>query len=381
MTVTPELISDLLQRLDHLDPSVSAGKKVITGFDGFIDRIKRPVSSRFGDTVEMFRTISEFAQRLKDAAGKSCQVEMITQKAKAGGNAPILAETLSRAGINCLCIGAMGYPDLHEVFNDPERTYRAISILKPGKSDAIEFDDGKVIFSDLSVFEHFNWKYVRITAGIDVLRREADETNLFVFADWANLPHAADIWQGMLDDVIRPAGRTDRYFMFDLCDPARKTDVQVKKVLDLIGTFSDFGKVTLGLNENETLRIYKLLYGADATDVRVAGGRLFSNMTIETLMVHPTDRCILFSREGVSELPGFMVKEPRVLTGGGDNLNAGYCLGRLYGFEPVQAVVLGMASAAAYIRNGFAPGLHDTKAYLRQWLRSLEPQASGLQPH
>ncbi len=371
MTITPESLNELVLRLEHLDQS-QARKKVITGFDGFIDRIKRPVSSRKGDTVEMFRTIEEFAERLKAAAGKSCQVEMVTQKAKAGGNAPILAETLSRAGVTCLCIGAMGYPDLHEVFTSPERTYRVISLLKPGKSDAIEFEDGKIIFSDLSVFDHYNWKYVRMTAGIEVLRREADETDLFVFADWANLPHAADIWQGMLDDVIRPAGRTDRHFLFDLCDPTRKTDYQIKKVLDLISLFSDFGKVTLGLNENETLRIFNQLYGSDAEDIRLAGGRIFSNMTIETMVVHPTDRCILFGREGVTELPGFVVKEPRVLTGGGDNLNAGYCLGLLIGLGPVQAAILGMASAGAYIRNGFAPGSHDICAYLKQWSRSLE---------
>ena len=373
MTVTPELLNALVLRLEHLDQPQKK-MKVITGFDGFIDRIKRPVSSRKGDQVEMFRTIGEFAQRLKEAAGKSCQIEMITQKAKAGGNAPILAETLSRAGVNCLCIGAMGYPDLHEVFTSPERTYQVMSLLKPGKSDAIEFEDGKIIFSDLSVFDHYNWKYVRMTAGIEVLRREADEADLFVFADWANLPHAADIWQGMLDDVIRPAGRTDRHFLFDLCDPTRKTDYQIKKVLDLISLFSDFGNVTLGLNENETLRIFEQLYGSGTVDVRLAGGRIFSNMTIETLVVHPTDRCILFGREGVTELPGYLVKEPRVLTGGGDNLNAGYCLGLLNGMEPVQAAVLGMASAAAYIRNGFAPGLHDISAYLKQWSRSLEPQ-------
>ncbi|MFM8347095.1 MAG: hypothetical protein ACKOAR_03525, partial [Bacteroidota bacterium] len=221
----------------------------------------------------------------------------------------------------------------------------------------------------MSVFDHYNWKYVRLTAGIEVLRREAGETDLFVFADWANLPHAADIWQGMLDDVIRPAGRTDRHFVFDLCDPTRKTDYQIKKVLDLISLFSDFGRVTLGLNENETLRIYQQLYGAPPADVRLAGGRIYSNMTIETLVVHPTDRCILFGRDGVTELPGFMVKEPRVLTGGGDNLNAGYCLGILNKLDPVHSVVLGMASAGAYIRNGFAPGLHDINAYLKQWAR------------
>lgn len=373
MKTTPEQLSDLHNRLEILSRSEKK-KKIITGFDGFIDRIKKPVNSRRGEAVEWFQTIKDFSSRIAEASGKSGQIELVTEKTKPGGNAPILADMLSRCNTDCLCIGAMGYPLLHEIFTGDQIGYRIISILQPGKSDAIELSDGKIIFSDLSTFDHYNWNYVKKFAGLEILRREAEDTHLFAFADWANLPSASDIWEGMLNDVIRTTGRSDYLFLFDLCDPSRKTDTQVKKLLELISRFSDFGQVALGLNENETLRIYRQLFGAEASDVYSAAGRIFGNMTIQNLLVHPIDRCIIIRKEGVTELTGHLIQEPRVLTGGGDNLNGGFCLGWVNDFPPESCVLLGMTASGAYIRNGYSPGLNDLKAYLKYWSGLLQPK-------
>jgi len=369
-TTTSEQLADLLNRLEDIARNPTK-KKVITGFDGFIDRIKKPVNTRRGEEIEWFQSIKDFSARIAEASGKSGQIELVTEKTKPGGNAPILADMLSRCNIDCLCIGAMGYPLVHEIFSGEQIGYRLISIRQPGKSDAIELSDGKIIFSDLSVFNHYDWNYVKRAAGLEVIRREAEDTNLFAFVDWANLPEASDIWGGMLNDVIRNSARTDRRFLFDLCDPSRKTELQVKKILELISKFSDFGEVTLGLNENEMLRVYRQLYGSEASDVHAAAGRLFGNMTITNLLIHPVDRCIIIRKQGVTELSGLVIKEPRVLTGGGDNLNGGFCLGWINGLPVESCVLLGMVASGAYIKNGYAPGINDLKAYLKSWIRDL----------
>src|SRR5688572_28661871 len=50
--------------------------------------------------------------------------------------------------------------------------------------------------------------------------------------------------------------------------------------------------------------------------------------------------------------------KPKVLTGGGDNLN-GYCLGLLFGFSLQQCILLGMAVSGAYIQNGTSPDIKE----------------------
>jgi hypothetical protein len=206
--------------------------------------------------------------------------------------------------------------------------------------------------------------------------------------DWVNLPHASDIWEGILQDVVKPSGRRDFLFLFDLCDPSKKTTEEIDEVLDLMSCFSPYGKVTLGLNENETLKIWAAINGVDLNlmdpknkipPVRVAGDYVHKAMNIDYLLVHPIDRTILYHQHETFEMEGRLVLNPKVLTGGGDNLNAGYCLGLLYDLSLPHCLLLGMAASGAYIQNGISPDMNDLLQYIRTWMddltvKSKEPQ-------
>jgi hypothetical protein len=361
-------------------------KKVFVGFDGFVDKIKKAVKEKQNTQVVYFNSIRDFADRIAMACGKSGQIQMDIQRTKFGGNAPILSDTLGKLGVSTCCLGSMGYPRRHKMFSGLSPLCETISVLDPGLSDAVEFADGKVIFSELEVFEKYTWEYVKRVGGLEKIQAAVSESALLAFVDWANLPHASDIWQGMLQDVIKPSKRKDLYFFFDLCDPSKKTTGQIDEVLDLVSAFSCYGKVTLGLNENETLKIWSALRGVDFVNekeklppVKEAGDFLYRTMNIDTLLVHPTDRCIAYRQLETVELSGRLVTNPRVLTGGGDNLNAGFCLGLLSGFALPECMLLGMAASGAYIENGTSPDGQAILQYLDVWEQELE-QKSMSQP-
>ena len=375
-------LSSLQQDLKQLlkDP---IEKKVFVGFDGFVDKIKKPVKERRNSKTIYFPTIRDFADRIARASGKSGQIQMDTQLIKLGGNAPILSNTLGKLAVKSFCVGSMGYPKKHSIFEGMNGNSELISLIDPGLSDAVEFSDGKIIFSELEVFDKYNWAYVKGTTGIDSLLKMASETSLFAFVDWANLPHATDIWDGFLHDVIKLAGRKDFYFLFDLCDPSKKTVQQIDEVLDVIGSFSSYGKVTLGLNENETLKIWAALNGFDYTNhadptippVIHAGEFLYKSMDIDSLLIHPVDRCIVYRQREVIELMGRFVKTPKVLTGGGDNLNAGFCLGMLAGLALPACMLLGMAASGSYIENGISSDIPGLVRYLDVWKKQLREES------
>ena len=206
------------------------------------------------------------------------------------------------------------------------------------------------------------------------------ESSLIAFVDWANLVLASNIWDGVLHDIIKPSGRKNFRFFFDLCDPTKKTVQQIDEVLDLISSFSHYGKVTLGLNENETIKIWCAIHGVDSSkrsdkskipNVREAGDGVFKAMTIDCLLVHPVDRALVFRKKETLEFPGRLVPSPKVLTGGGDNLNAGYCLGILHELPIDQCVLLGIAASGAYIQNGESPDIAAIIDYVDKWRREL----------
>jgi hypothetical protein len=376
---TFSLLSDLQKKLASVN-TIPAQKKIFVGFDGFVDTIQKAVKQKQNYKTLYFETIGEFAERIKGAAGKSGQVEMITEKIKLGGNAPILSNTLGKLGIRSYCLGSMGFPEIDPVFKMMNNTCEVISVLNPGRSSAVEFRDGKIIFSELSAFNSYDWEYIKHTAGVEKIREAVLNSSMLCFVDWVNLPHASNIWEGILDNIIKPSGKKDFLFFFDLCDPSKKTTEQIDEVLDLMSSFSPYGKVTLGLNENETLKIWCSIRGVKDSDpverctipsVREAGDAIYKAMNIDTLLVHPIDRTIVYHQRETLELPGRLVMKPKVLTGGGDNLNAGYCLGMLSGLSIRHCMLLGMAASGAYIENGISPDVKALIDYLSVWMDDL----------
>jgi hypothetical protein len=379
--MTNTSIASLIElRQQLLQLTVHEHKKVFVGFDGFVDRIKKAVRQKGDRERTYYKTLLEFADRVKEASGRSGQVELITQKTKLGGNAPILCDGLGKLGIHNYCLGSMGYPKLHPLFYDLNKNCEPISVLDPGESDALEFEDGKIILSELSVFDDYDWKYIVRTVGLPKIQKTIEQCGLLAFVDWVNLPHSSDIWEGMLKDVIKPSARRDFMFLFDLCDPSKKSTQEIDEILDAIGCFSSYGKVTLGLNENETFRIWSALNGCVATEtlpsIEEAADYLHRMMNIDCLLIHPVDRTIAFHQREIFDMPGRFVTNPKVLTGGGDNLNAGYCLGLLAGFSLPQCILLGMAASGAYIENGVSPDKYDLMRYIDTWITHLSKESS-----
>ncbi|MFZ6013211.1 MAG: hypothetical protein ACOYXT_22900 [Bacteroidota bacterium] len=377
-----------LQQLLRSSDKKPCEKKAFIGFDGFVDKIKKAVKEKQNTRTVYFDSIREFADRILMASGKSGQIQMDTQHMKLGGNAPILSNTLGKLGIGSFCVGSMGYPDRHEIFSGISAACETISVLEPGRSDAIEFNDGKLIFSELEVFDQYNWSHVKRNAGLEKIKHAVAGSDLIAFVDWANLPHASNIWEGILEEVIKPMHKRDFVFLFDLCDPSKKTTEQIDEVLDLISSFSTYGKVTLGLNENETLKIWTALNGKDFVKdkeklppIAEAGDFLHKAMTIDSLLIHPIDRSIVYRQHETVELMGRLVTKPKVLTGGGDNLNAGFCLGLLCGFTLPQCMLLAMAASGAYIENGISPDRQDIIEYLDIWMKELENKEATLTKH
>jgi hypothetical protein len=387
------LITSLIKALRNYQES-GREFKALVGFDGYVDKIQKVVKSKNRTTSVYYDTITQIADHVATLAGVSGQIEIRNLELKLGGNAPIMANSLGALGIKNTCIGTMGYPDLNNVFDEMNPNCEVISIAEPAQTNALEFNDGKIIFSEVSTFEQLTWTYVAAVAGIDNLTRWIYESQVIAFVDWANLNHCTDIWQGILEDIIvnlNPApsekerntfyfskknltkgdsnGMRHKNFFFDLCDPSKRSKEEILAALAVINRYKPYGRVTLGMNENEARKVYNALDGenTESSDLQIITAYIFSKISVHQVLVHPTDRSIICNKNGVFEVKGRLVPEPRILTGGGDNLNAGFCLGLVMDLPIQQTMLLGMANSGAYITNGMSPEIGDLITYLEVW--------------
>ena len=132
------------------------------GLDGFVDEIIHVVDKRLDvGRFERIPTIQEYSDRIAEASGRSTNMELVTQRVKLGGNGPIMANALAKAGIQVTYLGALGYPNVYQVFKPlVDKASKVHSIANPGHTDAYEFQDGKLLMGKLTPLNDMRWSNI-----------------------------------------------------------------------------------------------------------------------------------------------------------------------------------------------------------------------------
>jgi sugar/nucleoside kinase (ribokinase family) len=83
------------------------------------------------------------------------------------------------------------------------------------------------------------------------------------------------------------------------------------------------------------------------------------SLDIHGVVVHPRTSAAACWLEGGREIstwfPGPKIDDPRILTGGGDHFNAGFCLGWLAGLTIEEALCVGTATSGYYVGTAASP--------------------------
>src|SRR5881275_1685051 len=155
------------------------------GLDGFVDEILHVVDKReSAEKYQRLPTIAQLAERLAAAAGRSTNVELVGQLTKLGGNGPIMANALASFGLKVAYLGTLGYPNLHPVFADFAKRAEVYSIAEPGYTDALEFEDGKIMLGKHQSLKQMNWENICERFGRDKFSQAFCSADLVGFVNW-----------------------------------------------------------------------------------------------------------------------------------------------------------------------------------------------------
>jgi hypothetical protein len=367
--------SDLARRTAaHLRAAGATGAKpsVVVGLDGFVDEIIRVVNKRFSATeCTLLERISDLAARISAASGQSTNMELIVTQVKIGGNGPIMANAMVGLGGDVTCIGPMGDTNIHFAFDGLANQARVISLGDPGHTDALEFEDGKLMFGKLQTLNDITWARINERVGVEQTKQLFTQSNLIALVNWTMIPAMDDIWQSLLDllSTSRPKGET--LFFFDLADPEKHDDHSVKFACDLLAKFQKFAPTVLGLNEKEAVRVAEVYgyrgstHGRDS--VRTIANYVSANVPVSSVAVHPREWA-LSSSQGVvtGETDGPFTETPKISTGAGDHFNAGFCRGKLAGLPDDECLAIGVGTSGYYVRNAETPDIEKLAAFIEK---------------
>lgn len=351
------------------------GKQALVGFDGFVDKIMDAVDQRQGPGTAYtpIDTISEFGERISAAAGKSANIELYQKREKLGGNGPIMANALLGQGLAVRYIGALGKPEVLPVFQEFKAKTEAVSICEPGVTNAVEFDDGKIMMGTTSSLEEMTYSNIISIMGEGAFFDAVSRADLMAMVNWTMIPNMNAIWNALLEKVLPNLGPRDggRFFFFDLADPEKRSDGDVKAALSTIRRFISQGAVTLGLNLKEAERVSAVLghkpVEADAEGLKTMAKRIRQELEITMVVVHPTKSAACATKNEAWHVEGYFVEKPVISTGAGDHFNAGFTTGQLLGLSPPACLTLAVCTSGYYVSTGNSPSLYQIDSFLRNW--------------
>ena len=185
------------------------------------------------------------------------------------------------------------------------------------------------------------------------------------------------IWEGLCRDVLPRIGPgKGRRVFIDLCDPAKRTDLDIRRALALLKTMNSQIPVTLGLNLSEAERISEVLgidaFGGPANQtqggaiegaarsIRAAGG-------FACVAIHPREGAGAADAAGNSAwFDGPFTTTPRLSTGAGDHFNGGFAFAQALGLPLDECLAAGCAVSGAYVRDAASPTLDRLTGFLRE---------------
>jgi len=318
--------------------------------------------------------MSAYAERIARAAGKSCNVEWVVKNVKLGGNGPIMAAAMGEMGSNVLYVGAVGWPEVDPVFECLKKHGRVVCLAAPGHTDAVEFDDGKILHGKIETMKLVRWeRFVECLGGEEAVQQQLIDLNLIALTNWTMVPFSGEIYENLFAQATSEAVENPPVFFFDLADPEKRTRDDLKGIGALLGRASGQGlHIILGLNHKEALQVAAVQgitasSGDDPDAIRTLAAAIQKKTGITEVVIHPRHRAAAATSQGAWCAEGPFTPKPVLSTGAGDHFNAGYCHGRLHGLEPELALAVGTATSGFYVRHGRSPSSTDLQEFLTLW--------------
>jgi sugar/nucleoside kinase (ribokinase family) len=359
----------LVRAIDDLSAT-----RAVVGLDGFVDSIIAVVDKRYGsDRYDPVRTIAAMGEKISNAAGESSNYELVVKHRKLGGNGPIMANALACLGLHVTYLGSLGYPEIDPVFRDFARRAEVKSITDPGHTDALEFDDGKLMFGKHQSLGDVNWENLVDRVGRDELQRLFDGANLIGLVNWTMLPQMSRIWDRLIAEVLPGGDRGGtgprRTLFIDLADPEKRTFEDIRNALGALGRFQEQVDVILGLNLKEALEVSDVLGLPPETDpeasIEPIAAAIRQALDVGCVVIHPRRAAAAATASETVRFAGPFVQHPMISTGAGDHFNAGFCLGRILGLGLEESLCAGVSCSGYYVRTAQSPSAEQLAEFVR----------------
>jgi len=347
--------------------------QVVIGFDGFVDELVKIVDQRQSlDAYAPFKTMTQFADKLHAAAGRSSLSEVVITETAGGGCAVNMGDGLATLGSQLDYFGTAGSP-VHAAFEPFQQKCRTFHSWgpDPGRTTALEFDDGKYMLASVIHLVQFDEALLDDVLSDGVYLQSCQAADLIAINNWTLYPHMTDCWRKLQAEVFAKFERRPHIF-FDIVDPRSRDAADIKEMFEVMADFEKFGNTIFGCNLNEA-NVAASLLGLDVVEteqgdiVAAHAQQIREKLGIAQVAIHCVGGAAYADADGAYHCEGPYCAAPKRSTGAGDRYNAGFSLGNVLGLEPEERLLLGSACSGYFVRHGVSGDLPQIIDLLKTW--------------
>jgi len=341
----------------------------LVGFDGFADTLYSVVKRRSSPTrYTCIHSIGEFARALARTSGQGTNFELVTKQKKIGGNGPILAEALCEMGAPPLLIGTLGLPKIEPLFTPlTKRCKKVISYAPSAVTDALEFEDGKIMLG-----KHENILQSNLKKALGGIREKAllaafNEADIVAATNWTMLFGMTEFWKYLFEHIAPRIAARKRTFFVDFADPAKRSRKDLQEALEILRLGRKYYQIILGMNLHEAEQISALCNTGKRhkNDLLSFTAQLASSAGVDGVVLHTTKEAYAMVNGKTHLVRGPYTATPKITTGGGDNFNAGFLLGLGLNLSLDEALMLATATSGYYVRHAKSPNRKELIRFLK----------------
>jgi len=334
-------------------------KGTITMFaDGFIDEVWELVDTR--NSVENFTLLSQmtqFADRIKMAGTGGMGIEITKKRRAFGGFTCNIGCAAASLGVDTVMAGIYGKDELDPIFKPLEDISTVFSLGDPATTHVLEFDDGKILMTDMQAMFDMNWKYLVDALGMEKLVELLTKSDIIGVGYWSLLPAFDEIMTEICKNL--PEDGKVRRFFFDFADVRKRDEASLKATLANLAVLNENFPMMLSVNEHEAVVIFGLVgqtFDDEGMPLAEKTGLVREKIGLEELVIHTPRYAIAASRtEGAVQIPHRFCEKPVRTAGAGDTFNGGYIAATLAGLGIEERLYTANAAVSFFLNNGFAP--------------------------
>lgn len=355
---------------DYIDYLNKVSGNILLGCDGFVDEVYEIVEVRnsLSDFTAMDR-LRKFGELIVERADGGVGVEIVHKRRCEGGFAINTGRVAGMLGLHPKLVGLFGAKKIDPAFTPFAEICELISLGDPALTLAFEFNDGKVLMSDLKTVANLTWGDLNTHFGEAKLKQLFADVDILGLGYWSLTPDFDNLLTGFVTQY--EGGTPPKRLFLDFADIKKKSADSFSSSLDLITKYNEIIPMTLSMNEHEVLELFSRVGvkapnsepAAMPASLAVARGKV----GLDELIVHtPSFAAATSSQDGEAYAMQNTQTEVIRTAGAGDTFNGGYLCASLGELSVKQRLAIGNAATAFFVTHANPPTKEELIAQLEQ---------------